>query len=840
MTLAIDNYSKLVLISFFSFFTLVQLNAQEICDNGIDDTGNGLIDLNDPECACSDLMASSLIPNPSFEDMTCCPMAEAELTCAVGWEQASFPTTDYVHTCGILGNPFLGFDAPQPFPDGEGGIGFRDGKPGVPNFKEYAGACLTQAMNVGTEYRLDFFVGFHSDPSSLTFDMAIFGTTDCNNLPFGNGDQNFGCPTNGPGWEQLGAMTVNGMEEWKNVIFNFVADQNYTAIVLGPACATNPNFADDPYFFFDRLVLAESIMFEVPLADISGNICDDNLVITSSDGMGGTYQWYKDGVALLGETSQSLSLQNTSDVEGTYEVVITTSTGCFDGEEFELVVPSYSSTLNENFCEGGSIIIAGQEFDTAGTYQLELSASDGCDSLVMLTLESTATMTETISFEGCEGEEIVVNNETYDTGGTYTQNLTSVDGCDSVLTIEYITSTPSIEFASYELCEGDEITLNGQTYNAEGNFNQSLINIAGCDSTLNISIATLPTMMESVAFDICQGCSIDVNGQTFNQEGTYTQNLIATNGCDSILNINISITVIPPTNLMFDLCEGETLELNGQTYNQEGNYVQNLSSTNGGDSIVNIAISILANSESSSQFSLCEGDSFSLNGETYNQAGSYTQSLTNAVGCDSTLNITVLGLSNSESNLQFSICDTESVTVNGEVFDAQGNYLQTLTSSNGCDSLIYVNIFLEAVCSDCIFYNEFNAGSVVLTRQANNSYNVALVNEDVTLLEMELSSEELQQFSAIYLVDNEVQIQGKKSKMQALINGSEDAYRLISESTWNTSKKFTLSEITTTLPFSTSELPKEINEEKLNHLFSKMQSQANELRVGGELKINFR
>ena len=44
--------------------------SQEICDNGIDDDGDGLIDLNDPDCECNGFgtpqTIPSLIPNPSF------------------------------------------------------------------------------------------------------------------------------------------------------------------------------------------------------------------------------------------------------------------------------------------------------------------------------------------------------------------------------------------------------------------------------------------------------------------------------------------------------------------------------------------------------------------------------------------------------------------------------------------------------------------------------------------------------------------------------------------------------------------------------------------------------
>jgi len=172
------------------------LQAQEICDNGIDDDGDGMIDLNDEDCSCFFEFPSGLIPNPSFEERTCCPIDEAELNCAVGWSQASQPTTDYVHTCGVLGNPFIGKFAPQPFPDGDGAIGFRDGKPGNPNFKEYAGAYLTEDMKQGDLYRIDFFTGFPDDVYSTSFDMSLYASESASALPFGTGNVADGCPTN--------------------------------------------------------------------------------------------------------------------------------------------------------------------------------------------------------------------------------------------------------------------------------------------------------------------------------------------------------------------------------------------------------------------------------------------------------------------------------------------------------------------------------------------------------------------------------------------------------------------------------------------------------------------
>ena len=43
-----------------------QSHSQDICINAIDDDGYGLIDLNDTDCECTNLIDLSLIPNPSF------------------------------------------------------------------------------------------------------------------------------------------------------------------------------------------------------------------------------------------------------------------------------------------------------------------------------------------------------------------------------------------------------------------------------------------------------------------------------------------------------------------------------------------------------------------------------------------------------------------------------------------------------------------------------------------------------------------------------------------------------------------------------------------------------
>lgn len=46
--------TKYLLLLFLSIFLCFELNGQEICDNALDDNGDGKFDLNDEECNCDE------------------------------------------------------------------------------------------------------------------------------------------------------------------------------------------------------------------------------------------------------------------------------------------------------------------------------------------------------------------------------------------------------------------------------------------------------------------------------------------------------------------------------------------------------------------------------------------------------------------------------------------------------------------------------------------------------------------------------------------------------------------------------------------------------------------
>lgn len=84
-------------------------------------------------------------------------------------------------------------------------------------------------------------------------------------------------------------------------------------------------------------------------------------------------------------------------------------------------------------------------------------------------------------------------------------------------------------------------------------------------------------------------------------------------------------------------------------------------------------------------------------GESLSESGVYRKSLTTAERCDSisVLQLTINTSTAAEQNLR--ICAGESVSVGNETYTNSGTYIQTLSNQTGCDSVLTINIEVDAI-----------------------------------------------------------------------------------------------------------------------------------------------
>ncbi len=411
-----------------SFLPLTNSKAvfamEEVCDNAIDDDNDGLIDINDPDCRCEIVRQESLVPNPSFEDYLCCPNDHSQMNCVTGWQQASGATTDYLNQCGYVSIPFL-----SPFPDGDGAIAFIAGSienpDGTEIHKEYAGVCLNHPMEKDAVYEFEFYIGFLDEANSPPINFTFFGSPSCSNLPFTSG---YDCPTNYSDWYLLDSQefSLEDTPGWKKVSMTIQPSVDIQAIVIGDDC--NPKDGLKVYLL-DNLILKNEGSIDFELLD-SGSPCDTNFAFAVEEQSDYRYQWYKEGVALPGETFGELTEMYG---EGAYQLrIINAETGqCRISEDYLFFIPVIEQRIFETICAGERLLLGGNSFEEAGLYEVVFSSADGCDSIVLLDLEVQQHRVDTVYAEIIPGSSYEIGGQRFAAEGEYQVDLTRTEQCDS-------------------------------------------------------------------------------------------------------------------------------------------------------------------------------------------------------------------------------------------------------------------------------------------------------------------------------------------------------------------------------------------------------------------------
>lgn len=324
-----------------------------------------MIDLNDDECICETYDASggleNLVPNHSFEERTCCPFELSMMHCVDDWIQCSTGTTDYLNTCDFATLP-SGFFSPaeHPLPGEPGGEGFI-GFIAANTAREYVGACLDEPLLAGTTYVLNLFTAHGKGTSTLN--LSVFGTPNCDDLPWDGYD----CPEGVGDWELIANQHISYPElgEWIEVTLTFTPGTDINAIAIGGTCAA---YFDNNYYYLDELTLSDTeAQYGI---QSNGTWCDGDLELTAETSLtGGSWQWYKDGVALLGETEPTLAPHDYG--EGEFNVVYFLDGSCVKLSH-DIITTGLNADLDivEPLCFGdqNGWVVVDSVFNSSGDY----------------------------------------------------------------------------------------------------------------------------------------------------------------------------------------------------------------------------------------------------------------------------------------------------------------------------------------------------------------------------------------------------------------------------------------------------------------------------------------
>ena len=397
------------------------------------------------------------------------------------------------------------------------------------------------------------------------------------------------------------------------------------------------------------------------------------------------------GIICAGDTLQ-YGGQSFTDA-GTYEVVLTASTGCDSLVVFQVtVLPVPHTELEATICEGETYVFQNTTLDESGIFEAVLEAENGCDSIVTLDLTVLPAIETEITASICAGESYVYGDDTLDVAGEYPYVFPAENGCDSTVTIVLNVLPVQATELEASICAGETYTFGSDELTDAGTYTQVLEGENGCDSTVTLVLEVLPVASSHEDVTICQGTPYLFDGELLDESGEYTGVFTAENGCDSTVTLTLTVLPLATSTLEATICANEFYEYEGQTLTNAGTYIFTFDGSNGCDSVVTLQLTVLPVAETTIEVSICNGETYEYNGEDLTETGLYPFVLTAENGCDSTVTIDLTVFEHLTTNLSVTVCTGTTYEFNGETLDTDGVYTANFTGSNGCDSTVVLTL----------------------------------------------------------------------------------------------------------------------------------------------------
>jgi gliding motility-associated-like protein len=388
---------------------------------------------------------------------------------------------------------------------------------------------------------------------------------------------------------------------------------------------------------------------------------------------------------------------------GVYQDSLRNARGC------DSIITTVTLSVNAVFkINTAAAVCAGQNYtlpsgvvvNLPGTYSDTVRYASGCDSLIStITLSVKPLVRTSNAVTICEGQSYTLpSGLIVTTAGSYNDTVRYSTGCDSLISVTNMTVKPLVRTTtSASVCRGLTYTLpSGAIVSNAGTYSDTIRYVAGCDSlitTVSLSVKALTRTSSNAA--VCAGQSYTLpSGAIVNTTGTYIDTVKYTSGCDSLIStINLVVKTLTRTSTATTICQNQAYTFpSGKIVSASGTYNDTLRYTIGCDSVITtINLTVMPVTNRTTNPFICQNQTYTLpSGIVVNVAGTYRDTIRYLGGCDSLITLTTLQVINAiRTASSVAICAGQTYTLpSGKVVSITGNYVDTVKTQSGCDSLI--------------------------------------------------------------------------------------------------------------------------------------------------------
>ena len=478
--------------------------------------------------------------------------------------------------------------------------------------------------------------------------------------------------------------------DWTPLGFNIAAYHGQTVVVriTSYSCGqSGPNHCGYVYY-----------TLSCDKAKIRSSSCSMGEQTTLSAPIGFIYKWYSslDTTHVISTNRQvNVILDSTSYF---CKVSFVDDTNCSFRISYNHVFQgdTIRDTLRKMLCPGDFFIQNGDTMSAPGWYRQELTSAQGCDSILAINVVMRDTLRDTIRRVICAGAAFDTNGQSYSQTGMYSQLLRdSVSRCYTRLYISLTVRDTLRDTIRRVICAGATFDTNGRRYSQTGMYSQLLRDSASrCYTRLYINLTVRDTFRNVIWQNVCAGAAFTHGGQSYSLQGTYLQRYSTIYGCDSITEIHLTVNDTLRDTVEHYICAGQTVLVNGQMYYRNGWYRQTLRTHSGCDSILHIRLVVADTIRDTLFINVCAGKVVEVNGQTYSVQGWYRQTLRTHSGCDSILHIALIVDDTIRSQAYDTICNGGTYLYHDSIYTTSGLYRHRLKTHDGCDSIVALRLFV--------------------------------------------------------------------------------------------------------------------------------------------------
>ena len=411
-----------------------------------------------------------------------------------------------------------------------------------------------------------------------------------------------------------------------------------------------------------------------------------------------------------------------------YSIAVDTSGNVYATGYFQGTIDFDPGAGTFNLASAGNYDLFIQKLDASGNFVwAKAFGSTFDDRGYSMTLDASGNVYTTGYFSGTV--DFDPGAATFNLSGSFDVFMHKISQCSANTGIDLQTACNSYQW------------IDGQTYTASNNSaTVTLTNAAGCDSTvtLNLTIANSNTGSETVTE--CDSYTWNTNGQSYSQSGLYTEIITNTQGCDSTVTLDLTITNSSTGSEIVTECDS-FIWIDGNTYTANNNTATHtLTNAAGCDSVVTLDLTINSSPviDLGPDTTICSGTNYILDAGngfasylwsdgstnstlTVSNTGTYWVEVTDSSGCTSNIDTVIIyqGILNVDAGPTQTVClgcgdipdDSIALSASGAQSYAWDNgvsdgvyftpsttalYTVTGTDAYGCSGTDTVTVFVGA------------------------------------------------------------------------------------------------------------------------------------------------